>query len=134
MHVGDSAGNLRVYDLRTLRELHVRAAHDGEVLALDYSPWDGFADGGAGADGGCPALLASAGRDGFIHIYDCRRGYAPLQTLGDHSAAATALRFGPGGERLLSCGADRQLVLRDVLGEKLIIVSLEGFLFWVREG
>ena len=46
---GDHAGNLRVFDLREMRLLAMREAHDSELLSLAFSP------------DGC--FLATAGRD-----------------------------------------------------------------------
>ncbi|KAF6266674.1 hypothetical protein COO60DRAFT_8922 [Scenedesmus sp. NREL 46B-D3] len=103
--VGDQAGTLRVFDSVTLRLLVQQEAHDCEVLCLDYSPLM--------QAGSC--LAASGSRDTLIHVYDARAGYALLQTLDEHSAAVTGVRFTAGGKGLVSCGADRSIIFR-VLG------------------
>jgi hypothetical protein len=65
--------------MASLQLLSLLEAHDGVVLALDYSqgpPAEGAAPGGDGAVGGGGAgggpgrLLASGGRDGLIHVFD----------------------------------------------------------------
>ncbi len=35
---GDKQGNIRIYDLHDMKLVHSQAAHDGEVLCMDYSP------------------------------------------------------------------------------------------------
>ncbi len=35
---GDKQGNIRIYDLHDMKLMHSQAAHDGEVLCMDYSP------------------------------------------------------------------------------------------------
>ena len=35
---GDQSGNLRVFDLKEMRLVALREAHDSEVLALSFSP------------------------------------------------------------------------------------------------
>lgn len=101
--VGDDQGNLRVFDTQSLSLLVMCEAHDTEMLSLCFSPL-GF--------------LATGGRDGMIHIFDCCQNYALLHTLDEHGGAAvTAVRFSRCGTRLLSCGADRAVVFRSVVGK-----------------
>lgn len=38
-------------------------------------------------------LLASASRDRLIHVFDLERNYSLEQTLNDHSASITAVKF-----------------------------------------
>jgi hypothetical protein len=85
---GDRNGNIRIYDLTSHSALDSKTicmieAHDGEILYLQYSqPESGR------------LLLASSSRDRLIHIFDASRvSYDLLQTLDDHSAAITAVRF-----------------------------------------
>lgn len=70
-------------------------------------------------------MLASAGRDGFVHVFRLGAGaagrdslLAPLETLDDHGGAAVAAaRFGGGGSRLVTCGGDRSVVVRALRGQ-----------------
>ena len=99
---GDVSGNLRVFDLSTLQLVAYREAHDGEVLTLDYSPMT--------PEGFC--LLASGSRDSLIHLYDVQQEYELLETLGDHAASVTAVKFGADGTSLISCSADKSIKFR----------------------
>ncbi len=49
---GDKQGNIRVYDLHVMKLLHSQAAHDGEVLCMDYSPAMELQTGNDAAAGG----------------------------------------------------------------------------------
>eukprot|EP00775_Hariotina_reticulata_P013699 gene13699-13821_t len=93
-------GNLRLYDTVTLKLLQLLEAHDDEVLCLDYSS--------LGSDGSF--LAASGSRDSLIHIYDAQHGFELLETLDDHSAAVTAVKFVSHG--LISVGGDRSIIFR----------------------
>ncbi|XP_039454248.1 WD repeat-containing protein 62 isoform X2 [Oreochromis aureus] len=97
---GDRCGNLRVFGLQFLDELVKIEAHDSEVLCLEFSPIS------TGVK-----LLASASRDRLIHVFDLERNYSLEQTLNDHSASITAVKFtGESPEvRLVSCGADKSI-------------------------
>ncbi|XP_069706958.1 WD repeat-containing protein 62-like [Phaenicophaeus curvirostris] len=99
---GDRGGTIRIHELRFLQEVVKVEAHDSEVLCLEYSKPE------TGA-----ALLASASRDGLIHVLNIDRSYELEQTLDDHSSAVTALRFaGNGNVQLISCGADKSVYFR----------------------
>jgi WD40 repeat protein len=91
-----------VFDLSTFQLLAYKEAHDGEILTLDYSPMT--------VEGFC--LLASGSRDGLIHLYDVQRDYELLETLGDHAASVTAVKFGADGTSLISCSADKSIKFR----------------------
>ncbi|XP_063288420.1 WD repeat-containing protein 62, partial [Pelobates fuscus] len=100
---GDRAGNIRIYDLAQFDEYLTIEAHDGEVLCLEYSkPLTGV------------TLLASASRDRLIHVLNVERDYSLQQTLDDHSASITAVKFA--GEKdqmhMISCGADKSIYFR----------------------
>jgi hypothetical protein len=82
----------QIYDLVTLKLLRLLEAHNGVLLALDFSPGTHTGH-GAGEDGqgGGSCLLASGGRDGLIHLFDATVGLldalkgmrAPLLLCGD---------------------------------------------------
>ncbi|KAM4567103.1 WD repeat-containing protein 62 isoform 2-T2 [Odontesthes bonariensis] len=97
---GDRCGNLRIFGLRFLDELKKIEAHDSEVLCLEFSPTS------TGVK-----LLASASRDRLIHIFNLENNYSLEQTLNDHSASITAVKFtGESPEvRMVSCGADKSI-------------------------
>ncbi|XP_013767425.1 WD repeat-containing protein 62 isoform X2 [Pundamilia nyererei] len=97
---GDRCGNLRIFGLQFLDELVKIEAHDSEVLCLEFSPVS------TGVK-----LLASASRDRLIHVFDLEKNYSLEQTLNDHSASITAVKFtGESPEvQLVSCGADKSI-------------------------
>ncbi|XP_073344459.1 WD repeat-containing protein 62 isoform X2 [Pagrus major] len=97
---GDRCGNLRIFGLEFLDELVKIEAHDSEVLCLAFSPTS------TGLK-----LLASASRDRLIHIFNLEKNYSLEQTLNDHSASITAVKFtGEQPEvRMVSCGADKSI-------------------------
>ncbi|KAJ8044348.1 Mitogen-activated protein kinase-binding protein 1 [Holothuria leucospilota] len=102
---GDRSGNIRVNDLlqANMSEIHKIAAHDAEVLCLEFSQ----------ADTGYN-LLASASRDRFIHIFDMNNNCSLLQTVDDHSSSITSVKFSQSNGRfqMISCGADKALLFR----------------------
>ncbi|XP_040016095.2 mitogen-activated protein kinase-binding protein 1-like isoform X2 [Gasterosteus aculeatus] len=103
---GDRSGTLRVHDLRSLAEILKVESHDAEILCLQFSkPETGV------------KLLATAGRDRLIHVLDAEDDYALLQTLDEHSATVTAVRFAATDNkvRLISCGADKSIYFRTAL-------------------
>ena len=121
---GDKQGLLRVYDLATMREVQGIQAHSAEVLSLHYSPplrpvGDGLwtvdlAD--SGDEQQELVLLASAGRDRLVHVFNASKGYSPVRTLDNHSSSVTVVKFTPDGSKLLSCGGDRTMVSNSVRG------------------
>lgn len=44
-------------------------------------------------------LLASASRDRLIHIFNLEKNYSLEQTLNDHSASITAVKFTGTGDK-----------------------------------
>ncbi|KAF9133176.1 mitogen-activated protein kinase binding protein 1 [Mortierella sp. 14UC] len=101
---GDKGGNLRVHSLSTLEKLTYQEAHDTEILAID------FTDSGAQDS---PLLIATAGRDRLLHVFDVLNDYALVQTLADHSSSITCIKFAADGSRMMSCGADKSIIFRN---------------------
>ncbi|XP_041659122.1 WD repeat-containing protein 62 isoform X2 [Cheilinus undulatus] len=97
---GDRCGNLHIFGLKFLDQLVKIEAHDSEVLCLEFSPTS------TGVK-----LLASASRDRLIHVFNLEKNYSLEQTLSDHSASITAVKFtGESPEvRMVSCGADKSI-------------------------
>ncbi|XP_073674484.1 WD repeat-containing protein 62 isoform X2 [Garra rufa] len=100
---GDRSGNLRIFGLQFMDELQKIEAHDSEVLCLAFSPTE------TGLH-----LLASASRDRLIHIFDVESKCNLVQTVYDHSASITAIKFtGLNSELcMVSCGADKSIYFR----------------------
>nr|XP_016847572.1 PREDICTED: mitogen-activated protein kinase-binding protein 1 isoform X3 [Anolis carolinensis] len=100
---GDRIGTLRIYELKSMKEMLKVEAHDSEILCLEYSkPETGL------------KLLASASRDRLIHVLDAGRDYSLQQTLDEHSSSITAVKFAAndGKVRMISCGADKSIYFR----------------------
>ena len=128
---GDRSGLLRVYDLGSMREIYSTQAHSAEILTLHYSPpVRPTRDGSWTSDLSDPndeeeelVLLASAGRDRLVHVFDASAGYCPIRTLDNHSSSVTVVKFTPDGTRLLSCGGDRTMVFNSVVGTEITRVK-----------
>lgn len=101
---GDRSGNIRIYDLKTMRQIQAIEAHDSEVLCLEYTN-----------DKIEKRLLASASRDRLIHVFDVENNYRILQTLDDHSSSITSVKFIGSGLtfQMISCGADKSIIFRN---------------------
>lgn len=59
-------------------------------------------------------FLASAGRDGLIHLFDVSRNFNLHGSINCHSSAITVVKVARSGREILSCGADRSLVLHSL--------------------
>lgn len=92
-----------MHSLATLEKLTYQEAHDTEILAIDFT--DSEAQDSA-------VLVATAGRDRLLHIFDVQNDYALVQTLDDHSSSITCIKFAADGSRMMSCGADKSIIFR----------------------
>ncbi|KAF9377346.1 hypothetical protein CPC16_011870, partial [Podila verticillata] len=101
---GDKGGNLRVHDLKSFAQVTYQEAHDTEIMAIDFTDPQ---------DKDSPLLVATAGRDRLLHVFDVHNNYALLQTLDDHSSSITAIKFTADGSRMMSCGADKSIIFRN---------------------
>ncbi|KAK9765992.1 hypothetical protein K7432_005252 [Basidiobolus ranarum] len=103
---GDKEGNLRVHDLLSMEQIVYQEAHNGDILTIDFSN---------PSTTGLPSMVATAGRDRLIHVFDANNSFTPIQTLDDHSAAITSLKFTDGGGVLISSSADKSIIFRKAL-------------------
>ncbi|KAI9347797.1 WD40-repeat-containing domain protein [Zopfochytrium polystomum] len=102
---GDRFGNLRVYDLDNFSQRVFLEAHDAEILSMDFT----YASLGPSRS---QLLLSTASRDRLIHVFDVERQCQLVQTLEDHTASVTAVRFSDNGRRLISAAADKSVMFR----------------------
>jgi len=102
---GDRRGNVRVHDVFKFNAISDQCAHDAEVLSVDAVEFDNGS-----------ILLASGSRDNLIHLYDLSEdvGTELVDTLSDHGASITSIKFACAGSKLLSCSADKTIVFRNV--------------------
>ncbi|CAG9466905.1 unnamed protein product [Pedinophyceae sp. YPF-701] len=106
MAVGDLTGNVHVIDMAKLERTHVLEAHDDEVLSLGFSGRSDRNLTSNEAGGARGVRLASAGRDGLVHLYDADGAYASVGTLDAHEGPIPSIRFTTDGARMVTCGAD----------------------------
>ena len=115
---GDATGVLRVHQIETLDEALQIQAHDSDILCMDYT-------GSEPAEGKSPntlgTLLATGSRDRLIHIFDADNNFKPVTTIDDHSSSISDLCFVKcdGVQRLVSCGADKAIIYRNLNGNSV---------------
>ena len=114
-------GGDRIFDLQFMDKIYEEVAHDSEILNLAYSKeidgkqavWLSIQKYEKLAFLSGVHYLATASRDRMIHIFsNIETHYHPIQSIPDHSAAVTAVRFTLDSDRfqLLSAGADKSIV------------------------
>lgn len=115
---GDRQGNIRIYDMEYLTEQKCVEAHESDVMCLEYS----YTKEGR--------LLATSSRDRLIHVFDVEANYGLIQTLADHSSSITAVRFMDKDDKLsmVSCGADKSILLRNAVASPDLQFQLEHHL------
>mmetsp|Transcript_5310 Transcript_5310/g.8769 ORF Transcript_5310/g.8769 Transcript_5310/m.8769 type:complete len:1539 (-) Transcript_5310:162-4778(-) len=144
---GDKQGRLYVYDLNTMKSMTTHRniegpsssagdmdsngfhAHEAEILTLNYSPYfhSSNPSGVDNANDENLVLLASAGRDRLIHVFDATEAssvsnterYGHLETLDSHSSSVTVVKFSLDGKTLISCGGDKTMVLHSVVDKNV---------------
>lgn len=110
---GDKEGNITILQLPSLNEVRDIGAHNTEVHCIAFSVTEADSN-QSGAAGTKTCLMASGGRDRLVHVYDCNKEHSILNTLDNHSGAVTSLYFTRDGKKLLSCGADKNIVFSEV--------------------
>ena len=101
---GDKLGVLRILSPQPWRPINEVRAHGGEItdIAICFDSESGV------------HLVASSGRDRMIQLFQkCDEQLELVQTLDDHVGAVGQLLFSADGERLLSCSADRTILIRN---------------------
>ncbi|XP_073133482.1 uncharacterized protein [Henckelia pumila] len=110
---GDSEGNLHVFNLYTNDYTFIQDAHDTEIISLSFNmeSWKNIVP---TEDSESHVLLASGALDGTVHLFDVHRNFNLIGSIDCHSSAVTAIKVACNGHQILSCGADRSLVLHNV--------------------
>ena len=80
-----------IYDARTGAEVALLSGHNGDVMAIAYSPNS--------------KMLASAGRDETVRLWNPKTG-ENLATLTGHDGLVTGVAFSPDGKTLFSGSGD----------------------------
>jgi WD40 repeat protein len=84
-------GIVRIWNPKTLEQLHPMAGHEGDVFSVSF-----------GQNG---KVLASAGADGTVRVWDVESGN-PLHVLRGSGRPFHSVRFGPDGTTLAAGGRD----------------------------
>ena len=83
---------MRLWTTSSSRVQRTLEAHQGRVTALAFAP-----------NGG---LLATAGEDGDVKLWNVRSGRGTPRTLRGHTGPVRAVSFSADGQRLISAGQD----------------------------
>ncbi|KAI8139945.1 WD40-repeat-containing domain protein [Fennellomyces sp. T-0311] len=102
---GDRNGNLRVHSMESWEQITYQEAHDSEILAMDLTN---------PIQNDIPYMIVTASRDRLLHVFDINSGFQLVQTLDDHSSSITAVKFSKNAKRLISCGADKGVIFRNI--------------------
>ncbi|KIW12169.1 hypothetical protein PV08_09444 [Exophiala spinifera] len=98
--VGDRFGLLKLIKVSEWKEAQVIRAHSAEITSItSHDP---------------QSLIATCSRDRMVQLYRIARdSFELLQTMDDHVGSVNQVLFVQNGGKLLSCSADRSLVIRD---------------------
>ncbi|KAE8294828.1 WD repeat-containing protein 62 [Larimichthys crocea] len=112
-HADPPTGHRNLYSNNTQHLQAEGESADGKagIRVLGISPMDDTWQPETDVETCSVKLLASASRDRLIHIFNLEKNYSLEQTLNDHSASITAVKFtGESPEvRMVSCGADKSI-------------------------
>ncbi|XP_035709964.1 mitogen-activated protein kinase-binding protein 1 isoform X1 [Folsomia candida] len=101
---GDRQGNFRLWRSKSTNELIKIKAHKEEILSMDVK--------------GC--LVATASRDGSVNLYLIDQEIERIASLQEHKGSVTSVkiltsdRTVPHSVHVVSCGADKSLVIRQM--------------------
>lgn len=106
--VGDSSGNIYLWNISTTQLLATFEGHIGWVWSVAFSP-----------DG---TLLVSGSTDSSVRIWDVESGQC-LQVLTDHKGGVRSVSFGPDGQQFASSSEDKTVRLWNLQGQCLRILK-----------
>ncbi|KAG5513902.1 hypothetical protein PMAC_000524 [Pneumocystis sp. 'macacae'] len=102
---GDAYGMLKTINLQSQKELWRQMAHDGEITCIDCGILDQ------------KSIMISSGRDRMIQVWyqdTCNQDWVLEQTLDDHNSCINKACFHKKCRMLISCSADRTVVIRQL--------------------
>ncbi|MBD1899433.1 NB-ARC domain-containing protein [Trichocoleus sp. DQ-A3] len=108
MAVGDSIGNIYLWNIITTQLLATFEGHIGWVWSVAFSP-----------DG---KTLASSSTDSSVRLWDVESGRC-LQVLTKHTGGVRAVNFSPDGQQLASGSEDKTVRLWNLQGQCLRVLK-----------
>jgi WD40 repeat protein len=106
--VGDSNGNIYLWNISTAQLLDTFSGHKGWVWSVAFSP-----------DG---KTLASGSSDSSVRLWDVESGSC-LQVLTDHTGCVWSVSFSADGQQLASCSDDKTVRLWNLQGQCLRVLK-----------
>lgn len=103
---GDQFGMIQIVDATRWSQTHSVRGHSAEINSIDLHD--------------ASSLIATCGRDRMVQVFSTRNREAELlQTLDDHISVINQVLFNHAGDRLISCSADRTIVVRERVERRL---------------
>ncbi|OKL62092.1 hypothetical protein UA08_02978 [Talaromyces atroroseus] len=100
---GDRYGVLKIFSANPWKCVNEVRAHGAEITDIAIH-----------CTTPCLSLVASSGRDRMVQLFKkTEDAFELIQTMDDHVGAVVQLLFMNDGERLLSCSADRTVIVRE---------------------
>ncbi|GME49141.1 Mitogen-activated protein kinase-binding protein 1 [Neofusicoccum parvum] len=113
---GDKYGVLSIIDGKTGKSTFSLKAHGSEITDIEIH------------EGETPLIVTSA-RDRTVQVFQKKGDTLELlQTLDEHVGAVTGVHFSKDGSHLLSCSADRTVVVRDLMTREEDGTVLKAFI------
>ncbi|MBD2532075.1 pentapeptide repeat-containing protein [Nostoc flagelliforme FACHB-838] len=106
--VGDSNGNIYIWNISTAQLLGIFSGHKGWVWSVAFSP-----------DG---KTLASSSSDGSVRLWDIQNGSC-LQVLTEHKGCVWSVSFSADGQQLASCSDDKTVRVWNLQGQCLRVLK-----------
>ncbi|KAG4305453.1 hypothetical protein PORY_001009 [Pneumocystis oryctolagi] len=103
--IGDNYGMLKTVNIGSQKELWKQMAHDGEITDINFGVLNER------------NVMISSGRDRTIQVWSrstCTQSWSLEQTLDDHNSCINKARFHKKCQMLISCSADRTVVIRQL--------------------
>lgn len=108
MAVGDSGGNIYLWNINATQLLGIFKGHIGWVWSVAFSP-----------DG---KTLASSSTDSSVRLWDVQSRQC-LQVLTEHTGGVRSVAYSPDGQQLASCSEDKTVRVWNLQGQCLHVLK-----------